>query len=171
MKVIRAARARRALATCLAAVLAHGCAAPSAPTAPRGHAHNDYLHARPLLDALAAGFTSVEADVFLQGDALLVGHERWMLQPQRTLERLYLEPLRRRIHANGGSVYPGGGTFLLLVDIKADGAAVYRKLTALLADDRQLLTRFCDGRIEPGALTIVLSGDRPRALAAVDRDR
>lgn len=32
---------------------------------PRAHAHNDYEHARPLLDALDHGFTSVEADVWL----------------------------------------------------------------------------------------------------------
>ena len=30
-----------------------------------GHAHNDYLHPRPLLDALDQGFCSVEADIFL----------------------------------------------------------------------------------------------------------
>ncbi len=31
----------------------------------QAHAHNDYHHALPLLDALAHGFCSVEADVFL----------------------------------------------------------------------------------------------------------
>lgn len=31
----------------------------------RAHAHNDYEHDRPLLDALDHGFTSVEADVWL----------------------------------------------------------------------------------------------------------
>jgi hypothetical protein len=30
----------------------------------RAHAHNDYLHARPLFDALDHGFCSVEADVW-----------------------------------------------------------------------------------------------------------
>ena len=30
----------------------------------RAHAHNDYYHKRPLLDALDQGFCSVEADVF-----------------------------------------------------------------------------------------------------------
>ncbi len=32
---------------------------------PQAHAYHDYHHARPLLDALAHGFCSVEADVFL----------------------------------------------------------------------------------------------------------
>ena len=42
---------------------------------PAAHAHNDYLHKRPLLDALAQGFCSVEADIFLVDGALLVAHE------------------------------------------------------------------------------------------------
>src|SRR3954451_21378479 len=39
------------------------------------HAHNDYQHARPLAEALANGFASVEADVCLVGGQLLVGHK------------------------------------------------------------------------------------------------
>ena len=35
---------------------------------PRAHAHNDYLHQRPLLDALDNGFCSVEADISLVDD-------------------------------------------------------------------------------------------------------
>ena len=30
----------------------------------RAHAHNDFQHTRPLLDALDCGFSSVEADVY-----------------------------------------------------------------------------------------------------------
>ena len=33
----------------------------------RGHAHNDYAHERPLLEALDNGFTSIEADIFRSG--------------------------------------------------------------------------------------------------------
>lgn len=151
----------------LAAILTVAC---TAPPRPRGHAHNDYLHVHPLQDALAQGFTSVEADVFLDGDQLLVGHDRWMLAPHRTLERLYLDPLRDLVAAHG-SVQRGETPFLLLVDIKQEGAAVYRRLCTVLAAYRTMLTRFVDGRIEPGAVTVVLSGDRPRALLEEDRDR
>ena len=41
----------------------------------RAHAHNDYLHSRPLADALAHGFWSIEADVWLTNGALLVAHD------------------------------------------------------------------------------------------------
>ncbi len=33
---------------------------------PIAHAHNDYEHEQPLYNAMKAGFTSVEADVYLR---------------------------------------------------------------------------------------------------------
>src|SRR4051795_874708 len=75
---------------------------------PQAHAHNDYEHARPLLDALDHGFCSVEADIWLMPEGLLIGHDRKDLRPNRTLQALYLDPLRERIQANGGRVYRGG---------------------------------------------------------------
>ena len=62
----------------------------------RAHAHNDYEHARPLLDALDQGFCSVEADIFLKDGQLLVAHTVLDLKPERTLQKLYLDPLRQR---------------------------------------------------------------------------
>ena len=59
------------------------------------HAHNDYEHERPLLDALKAGFTSFEADVYLIDGKLLVAHDQQDTTPDRSLESLYLDPLRR----------------------------------------------------------------------------
>src|SRR5438046_202094 len=95
-------------------LLALGLVLAGLPVAPAGdkqptpvvplrqaHAHNDYEHKRPLLDALDHGFCSVEADIFLVDGALLVGHTRLDLKPGRTLEALYLEPLRQRAKANG----------------------------------------------------------------------
>ncbi len=39
------------------------------------HAQNDYLHDRPLVEALENGFTSIEVDVYLRrSDRLLVAH-------------------------------------------------------------------------------------------------
>lgn len=87
----------------------------------QAHAHNDYLHERPLLDALQHGFTSVEADVYLVDGQLLVAHTRSELKPHRTLRRLYLDPLRERARQTGGRLWPNGPTLTLLIDIKADG--------------------------------------------------
>src|SRR5262245_7590292 len=97
----------------LAALLALGvssCTTPQNTPKPqtRLHAHNDYEHARPLLDALDHGFCSIEADIFLVDGQLLVAHDQSKLNPERTLEKLYLEPLRQRVTRNGGRVYPRG---------------------------------------------------------------
>jgi len=70
------------------------------------HSHNDYEQARPLAEALDQGFCSVEADIFLVGDQLQVAHDRTGLRKERTLQSLYLDPLRKRIREQGG-IYPG----------------------------------------------------------------
>src|SRR5689334_16577983 len=67
----------------------------------RAHAHNDYEHKRPLFDALEQGFCSVEADVYLIEGRLLVAHNPLDLKPERSLQALYLEPLKRRVAENG----------------------------------------------------------------------
>ncbi|MFJ2150091.1 phosphatidylinositol-specific phospholipase C/glycerophosphodiester phosphodiesterase family protein [Streptomyces microflavus] len=166
---------RRALTVTLAtaaAVIAApagvAAAAPAAvgrPSGPRplrhAHAHNDYLHPRPLYDALAHGFTSVEADIFLVDGELLVAHDPAGLDPRRTLAALYLDPLRALVRAGRGSVHPHHRAPLqLLIDIKADGVAAYRELDRQLARHRSLFTRYHHGRVRPGAVTAVISGDR-----------
>ena len=82
------------------------------------HAHNDYEHKRPLFDALDHGFCSVEADIYLVDGQLLVAHDRSKVKPERTLQALYLDPLRERVKKNGGRVYPGGPECVLLIDEK-----------------------------------------------------
>ncbi|WP_381562850.1 phosphatidylinositol-specific phospholipase C/glycerophosphodiester phosphodiesterase family protein [Streptomyces eurythermus] len=127
----------------------------------RAHAHNDYAHPRPLLDALDHRFGSVEADIFLVGDQLLVGHEASDLDPSRTLESLYLEPLAARVAAHHGAVYRRAHRPLqLLVDIKTEGAATYLALDRRLRRYPRLFTRYAHGRVHPGPVTVVVSGDR-----------
>jgi len=132
-----------------------------------GHAHNDYWHDRPLLDALERGFCSVEADVFLRDGDLLVGHAVGELRPGRTLAAGYLDPIRERLEATGCVVHEGR-PFTLLVDIKADGAGAYR----VLAEQLRPLRRFLVGdESRPAALRVVVSGDRPIDAMAADAER
>ncbi|CAL9631309.1 phosphatidylinositol-specific phospholipase C/glycerophosphodiester phosphodiesterase family protein [Streptomyces sp. enrichment culture] len=127
----------------------------------RAHAHNDYEHPRPLLDALDHRFGSVEADVFLVGGRLLVAHDPEDLDPSRTLESLYLEPLAARVRANRGSVYRGHrGPLQLLVDLKTEGSSTYLELDRRLRRYRHLFTTYAHGRVLPGPVTAVVSGDR-----------
>ena len=134
--------------------------ASSTPLA-NAHAHNDYEHDRPLLDALDQGFTSIEADVFLVEGQLLVAHNLWDVSKERSLERLYLQPLQERATVNNGRVYKDGPTVTLLVDIKANGAAAYAALHALLAQYDSLVSSTEDARYIEKAVTVIISGDRP----------
>jgi hypothetical protein len=135
------------------------------------HAHNDYYHARPLLDALEHRFRSVETDIFLVDGQLLVGHARFELRPNRTLQSLYLAPLRDWIAHNEQAVYPGGPPLILLIDIKTDGAATYRVLREVFAQYQDVLTRFEDGKVHPGPVTAVISGSRAWDVIAADEPR
>ncbi|MEU5123864.1 phosphatidylinositol-specific phospholipase C/glycerophosphodiester phosphodiesterase family protein [Streptomyces asoensis] len=127
----------------------------------RAHAHNDYEHPRPLLDALDHRFGSVEADIFLVDGELLVAHSADRLDPARTLDSLYLAPLAARVRAGHGSVYPGYRQPLqLLIDIKTEGASTYLELDRRLGRYKGLFTTYAHGRVRSGAVTAVVSGDR-----------
>jgi glycerophosphoryl diester phosphodiesterase len=129
---------------------------------PQAHAHNDYEHDRPLFDALEHGFTSVEADVWLVDGELLVAHDAEDLDPARTLEGLYLAPLKKLVKGRGRAVYPGyDGTFQLLIDIKNTGEATYAAIEKELGDYEELFTRYENGTVKDGPVEAVISGDRP----------
>ncbi|MGV8135661.1 MAG: phosphatidylinositol-specific phospholipase C/glycerophosphodiester phosphodiesterase family protein [Mangrovibacterium sp.] len=128
------------------------------------HAHNDYEHRNPLSDALGCRFKSVEADVYSIGDSLFVAHDSVDIKPGRTLRRLYLDPLRRRIAENGGSVYGEGTELFLFVDIKDDAVRTYKLLHKILADYSEMLTCYRDGAVSFGNVRVIISGNRPLKL-------
>lgn len=159
----------------LAILLALGCysLAHSQDSAPQrsAHAHNDYYHQRPLLDALGNGFCSVEADVFLVDDQLLVGHSRAELSAEKTLKQLYLDPLKEKVEANGGWVLAEGVPVILLVDIKANGKETYLALDKLLAEYKEMLTYYVRGRRYQGPVQVIVSGDRDYKTIAASEPR
>ena len=156
---------KKILLTLLLAAWPNAIALKAAPK-PLGqaHAHNDYYHKRPLLDALSHGFCSVEADVFLKNGNLLVGHFSFELKESRTLESLYLAPLAKRVKANGGSVHKTKAPFHLMIDFKTDGPKTYAALQPLLEKYRFMITEFGAEKTETKAVTIVISGSRPRTV-------
>jgi hypothetical protein len=136
------------------------------------HAHNDYEHPRPLADALAAGFTSIEADVHLVDGELRVAHDRNQAQPGRTLRSLYLEPLRRRVDSLGGRVYAGyAAPLYLMIDFKTEAKATYAALKPLLAEYAALLTQWHGSEVTPGPVLVFISGNRPVELLAAEPHR
>jgi hypothetical protein len=131
----------------------------------RAHAHNDYEHTRPLFDALQQGFGSVEADVYVVNGDLLVSHNRDDVRPEKNLKKLYLAPLKKRFDAHR-EILPGLRALILLVDIKGDGLATYQLLEKQIENYKPMLTLFEDGEIKTNAVTIILSGNRPRDYLA-----
>lgn len=138
----------------------------------QAHAHNDYEHDRPLLDALDHGFTSVEADVWLVDDELLVAHDLDEVVPGRTLESLYLSPLEARTAMNRGTVFPRRQRPVqLLIDAKSGAAATWRAIDEALRNHPGLLTTSTPTSTAPGAVTAVVSGNRDLPAMAAQPDR
>jgi hypothetical protein len=135
-------------------------------------AHNDEWHSHPLFDSLDMGFNAVEADVHLIDDTLYVGHEKHEVStdPAHTLDALYLKPLANRIKENRGKVFPEStGHFLLMIDCKSDGEAMYPALKETLKPYEDLLCSVHKGEYREGALLIMLCGNRPlKSLPADD---
>ena len=138
---------------------------------PRAHAHNDYEHTRPLLDALDHGFCGVEADIYLVEGRLLVAHDRDKVDSTRTLQTLYLDPLRERTKSNGGRVYPNGPTLTLLVDIKSEAESTYSALRDVLKGYADILCSYSGGSMETKAVLVVISGNRPRKTMEAEAQR
>ena len=138
----------------------HSAAAEPIPLI-QAHAHNDYEHARPLLDALDRGFCSIEADVYLVEGELLVAHDLKDVKSGHALASLYLEPLQARIRRNGGRVYRNGSTVTLLVDVKSEAVATYKAVHAVLEKYTTMLTSFSGTGMQPRAVTVgFVSGAR-----------
>jgi len=138
----------------------------------RAHAHNDYEHARPLFDALDHGFMSVEVDVFLINNQLLVGHDPTQLRPDRTLQSLYLDLLRQRVKQNQGRVYRKGDLeFTLLIDVKTEPVTTYLALRDVLKQYQDILTLFTPTTRKPGAVIAIVSGNRAREVMAGEATR
>ena len=139
------------------------------------HAHNDYVHDRPLLDALEHAYRSIEVDVF-PGDAdLLVAHDPEDVVPERRITNLYLDPLQDWIAARDGTWndHPDAhDSLLLLVDCKRDGRRCLDILESLLRDRPELVTPARGDEGPTGPVRIALSGNRPvdRILGDEARD-
>jgi N-acyl-D-amino-acid deacylase len=136
-----------------------------------GHAHNDYEHKRPLFDALDNGLCSVEADIYLINGQLLVAHERFQTKPEKTLQSLYLDPLRERVKQNGGRVYANGPECTLLIDLKTDWKTTYPALREVLKQYSDILTVFRGGSKTTNAITAIITGNRSKEMFAGETER
>ncbi len=144
--------------------------APVTPL-PQAHSHNDYEHERPLFDALDRGFCNIEADVHLVDGQLLVGHDPEDVDPRRTLQALYLDPLQKLIAERNGEIFPDGQRLTLLVDFKTDGPATFEALAKVLKPYEAILSGMRNGGWQPREVDVIISGNRPIDLVASHKER
>lgn len=135
------------------------------------HAHNDYRHDRPLLDALDHGFTSIEADVHLLNNELFVCHDKEEITPDRTLRSLYLDPLQNRVRKNRGAVFDKKTTCYLFIDIKTNADSTYAVLDPLLHRYKKMISEYDKDKCKQRAVSVVLSGNRPKEMLKNQKKR
>lgn len=122
------------------------------------HSHNDYENDIPFRLAYDNRFGSVEADIWAVNGKLYVAHYQDDIKPERTLEALYLNPIAEIFTQNGGRAWKNDtATFQLLIDLKTP---VEPTLSILISKLEPLRAVF-DPEINPCAVRIVLSGNRP----------
>ncbi len=134
------------------------------------HSHNDYEQSRPLFEALESGFGSVEADVFLVQGRLLIGHSVQSLKPHRTLESMYLDPLRAWFKAHPDSSQRRK-PLQLLVDVKTEANSTWIALHSVFTNYSDLLTRFESTNTIKQSVMVVISGNRSVELMQQQQPR
>ena len=135
-------------------IVVTGFAQPPVYTVANLHSHNDYEKPFPFWEAYNQGFGSIEADIFLQGNNLVIAHDTIQLKLGRTLDSFYLQPLQRCIQKNNGYPYTNPTRSLqLLIDLKTDSTATLDKLVEKLKLYPVITS-------SPG-VKIVITGNRP----------
>jgi alkaline phosphatase len=118
------------------------------------HSHNDYEQDIPFRKAYEHGFGSIEADIFLVGERLIVAHDTSEVKMNRTLDSLYLVPLQQCIEKNKGYVYADTTrNLILLIDIKTEAKPTLDRLTRTLEKYPAL--------VHCKSLQVMISGNRP----------
>ena len=140
---------------------------------PVAHSHNDYTRKNPLHDALENGFSSIEVDVFYRKGKFLVAHTVLGIRKNKTIEKLYLAPLKNIIEANNGSVYKNDSIVLeVMIDTKGNWTIEQlRELENHLLNYKDLFTFYENDVVKYGAVKVLLSGGRYKEWVKNDNPR
>ena len=125
------------------------------------HSHNDYLNKSPLFNALNYGFKSIEVDIVLDNNKLYVAHYWWTKKKNIFIQNTYLDTLFKIFNNNNGFIYRPNNPLILLVDIKSSPNETYEVFSNLLNDYKPMLSHMAKDSFVQGAVTIILSGNRP----------
>ncbi|QHV99278.1 phosphatidylinositol-specific phospholipase C/glycerophosphodiester phosphodiesterase family protein [Spirosoma endbachense] len=130
----------------------------SVATAQKIHAHNDYAQPKPFVAAYEQRADFIEADIWLQGDKLVVSHEK-PAGNAPTLDSLYIKPISKLFNQYKTKVSPDRDyTFGLVVDVKDSPADILPKLITLLQENLASFNRTANTK----AIQVIVSGNRPK---------
>lgn len=137
----------------------------------KGHSHNDYLQKRPLYDALELGFSSIEIDVYVKNNELIVSHLPIFLHQKPKIETLYFEPLKTLMNDSQFIRSFQNHPLILMIDIKNES----EKSLELLRKKVKIIQKYLqypghhkgDNRI----LQICLSGKKPMSAIMSDSSK
>ncbi|MDA7758053.1 phosphatidylinositol-specific phospholipase C/glycerophosphodiester phosphodiesterase family protein [bacterium] len=115
------------------------------------HSHNDYHQNIPFWLAYGCGLDSIEVDVFLKDNDLMVAHHENEIIENRTIESLYLNPIRNLLSLNLDKQ-----ALQLLIDIKT---APYETIDRLVL----ILKKYPEITSNP-LVSIVISGSQPKIM-------
>jgi hypothetical protein len=135
------------------------------------YAHNDYWHKHPLYDALNNGFTHVEADVYLREGKMVVTHILPMFNMNKTLEKLYLDPLQSCINGTNEKAVCPNFPIMLMIDIKSEANSTYKALKVIFNKYSSILSSYNNGVFTPRQITVVITGHKPVALIKSETNR
>ena len=132
------------------------------------HSHNDYVNNIPFRLAYDNHFGSIEADIWALDGELYVAHNKNEIQSARTLDSLYIQPVVRIFRQNEGRAWKDQpGTFQILIDLKTP----VQTTLAILIEKLKPFPDVFDPNVNPGAVRIVLSGNRPEPAVFSDYPR
>ena len=117
------------------------------------HSHNDYEQALPFSLAYQHQFGSIEADIWLKDGNIYVAHDAKDIQSERTLSKLYLEPINKLLQLSK-HIYPKQHKLYLLIDIKTEAKASLDALVSQLQAYPSI--------IKNKNIIIAVSGNRPK---------
>ena len=127
-------------------------------TSLNAHSHNDYLQKIPFFLAYNHHFGSIEADIWEVNGELMVAHEYKAISKERSLDSMYLMPIVRLFHKNGGRAWADQpGSFILLIDVKSE----YELTLRVLVEKLKKYPNVFDRKVNSNAVRVVITGNRP----------
>jgi alkaline phosphatase len=122
------------------------------------HSHNDYANEIPFSMAYNNHFGSIEADIWEVNGDLLVAHNRSDINPERTLDVLYIQPIVNLVRTNMGKAWNDHySTFQLMIDLKTATEPTLSTLVTMLKKYPDVF----DPGVNENAIRIVITGNRP----------